>query len=141
MISSVSGVKFRGEAPKAQAAKKKKDIQDLINRQGKFTKAEETQPVEEKKKGSAMKTIGKVLLAAVVVAGAMVGANKLGFKSQQLDDAAGWFKKGINKLAEGCEWVTKHTWDAAANLFKKGKADGIVEDAVDNIDDAAEAVS
>ena len=140
MIYSVSGVSFRGEAPKTQAANSQKDIQELINRQGKYTKTEDA-PVEEKKKGSVMKTIGKVLLAAVVVAGAMVGANKLGFKPQQLDDAAGWAKKGINKLAQGCEWVTKHTWDAAANLFKRGKADDIVEEVIDNIDDAADAVS
>ena len=42
MIYSVSGVSFRGEAPKTQAANSQKDIQELINRQGKYTKTEDT---------------------------------------------------------------------------------------------------
>ncbi len=133
MISSVSGVSFRGEAPKTTGAQK--DIQELINRQGKYTKTEETPVVEEKKKSSTMAKVGKVVLGLAVALGVIVGANKLGFKPKELEEGAGWVKKGLNKVAEGCEWVTKHTWDALVNVFKKGK--GKAEDLADDVAGAA----
>lgn len=135
MIHSVSSVSFGNQAA---AANSKKDIQDLINQPGKFTKADEA-PAAAKKKGGVMSKIGKVILGAAVVVAGMVAANKFGFKPQVLDETAGFFKKGLNAVAKGCEWVTKHTWDAAANLFKgKKELDDIVEEVVDGVAGAAE---
>ena len=140
MISSVSGVSFRGEAPKAQAPGAQRDIQDLINQPGKFTKTEDA-PVAEKKKGGAMKKIGKVLLGAAIALGVVVGANKLGFKPQVLDETAGFAKKALNKVAGWCDTITKHTWDALVNVFKRNKGSDVADEIADAAADAAGAAS
>lgn len=115
MINSVSAVSFKA-APSAVPA-------DPINRPGKFTKPEAA-PKEEvpKKKGGFLKGLAKLVVAAVVVGGALlVGFKKGGLKV--LDEAAmkdaKFMKKVGHYLAKAGEWVDAKVWQKIPGVAKK----------------------
>lgn len=118
MISAVSSVHFGNGS--AATSSMYKNAQELIESQGAYTKAPAADAAApEKKKGGFLKKAAKLIAGIVVVAGAMVAANKFGFKVQELATDAGFFKKGLNYLAKGCEWVTNHTYEPIAKGIGK----------------------
>lgn len=113
MISSVSRVSFGDNAINAHQA--------LIDSPGKFTRTQQTsQPAmmpetsgDEPKKHTALKTIGKLLAAVVLVGAGLYGLSK-GVKVKE--DTTNIFRKGINKLVKAGEWIG----EKVGGLFKKG---------------------
>ena len=106
MISSVSRVSFGDNAMNAHQA--------LIDSPGRFTKTQ-SQAVQqsamlseasgdEPKKHSALKIIGGILGAAVVVGAGLFGLSKC---VKVNPDTTNVFRKGINKLVEAGEWIGK----------------------------------
>ena len=114
MISSFSRVSFGDNAMNAHQA--------LIDSPGRFTKtqsqaAQQSAMIseasgDEPKKHSALKTIGGILGAVVVVGAALFGLSKC----VKVDpNTTNVFRKGINKLVEAGEWIGKKV----GGIFKK----------------------
>lgn len=147
MINSVSAVSFKANAPVSQAS-------DPISRPGAFSKPEvsaKTADDAPKKKGGFLKGLAKVVVAAVVVGGALLaGFKKGGLKvldETALKDAKFMQKVG-HYLGKAGEWVDTKIWqklpgvakkagDAAEDIAEKGEK--VVNEVADAAEDAAKA--
>ena len=130
MINSVSAVSFKAAAP-AQSA------QDRINAPGKFTKPDAQVPAKHedtpKKKHVFLKALAGVVVAAIVVSGALIAAVR-GGKLNVLDDVAlkeAKFKQKIGHyLGKAGQWLDSNIWQRLTGAGKK---------AAEAVDEAAES--
>ena len=117
MISSVSSVSFRGTpAPAANV--------DPISRIGAYTKPEALPNAPKaKKKGGFWRGLGKLVLTAAVVAGAILATHKLGWAAK-LAGKENKFVKTVGSWIETAgKWLDKNAWQKVAGIFKKAPAE------------------
>ncbi len=131
MISSVSSVSFKSNAPVQSA-------QERISAPGKYTMPEASAQKPEqapKKKHGFLKALAGIVVAAVVVGGALLlGVRKGGLKvldEVNLKDAK-FMEKAKHYLAKAGEWVDTNIWQKISVKGKKAaeEAASKVEDVV-----------
>lgn len=92
------------------------------------------------KKGGVLKTIGKVIGGAIVLAAASFGLFKWKGDKWLAPEAKGFLANAKKWLVKPGEWLNKGVYEPLANMVARGrgeKVEEIVEEVVDDIGEAA----
>lgn len=137
MISSVSRVSFGDKLGAHQA---------LIEDPGKFTKQQSaSQPAmqpqasaDAPKKHSALKIIGGIIGAVVIVGAGLFGLSKC---VKVNPDTTNIFRKGVNKLVEAGEWIGNKVGGLFGKKGAKDAADEVADAASGAVSEAGETIA